>query len=208
MQIPIAACSAEPRRDFTVFLTFLIQPQNRALWDSRILYKQKEKNSNKKMKGVAVFSGIVEGNATFEDSSSGLKIKATFTKLPEGDHGFHIHTNGDMRDEGCMGACSHFNKGAARNHGGAPGHAEERHTGDLGNVNSTNHMYRYTLEKVRCEELFGRTLIVHADPDDLGKGVFSDSLTTGHAGKRIACALIGRAKDCVDKKTRKTTRIY
>ena len=56
---------------------------------------------------------------------------------------------------------------------------------------------------VNVSELLGRTLIVHADPDDLGKGGETDSLITGHSGKRISCALIGRAKDCEEKKTRK-----
>ena len=35
---------------------------------------------------------------------------------------------------------------------------------------------------------------VHADPDDLGKGGFPDSLTTGHAGGRLACGVIGFAR--------------
>jgi Cu-Zn family superoxide dismutase len=39
-------------------------------------------------------------------------------------------------------------------------------------------------------------VIVHADPDDYGKGGEEDSLTTGHAGARIACAIIGRLKGC------------
>ena len=156
------------------------------------------------MKGVAVFTGPVEGNTTFEDSKSGVIIKAIFTKLPVGEHGFHIHTNGDMRDEGCMGACSHFNKGPSKKHGGPPGSKGERHTGDLGNVGKTDHMYTYKLVSLTCAELLGRTLIVHGDEDDLGKGTEEDSLTTGHAGKRIACALIGRAKDCPEpNKTRK-----
>uniref|UniRef100_A0A6C0BHW9 Superoxide dismutase copper/zinc binding domain-containing protein n=1 Tax=viral metagenome TaxID=1070528 RepID=A0A6C0BHW9_9ZZZZ len=158
------------------------------------------------MKGVAVFvDGGVEGYTTFEDISTGLKIKAVFTKLPPGEHGFHIHANGDMRDEGCMGACSHYNKGAKRVHGGPPSTGGERHTGDLGNIDQTGHTYSYKLSNVNVGDLLGRTLIVHADPDDLGKGGEADSLTTGHSGKRISCALIGRAKDCesADKKTRK-----
>ena len=101
-----------------------------------------------------------------------------------------------------MGACSHFNKGPARNHGGPPG-SGERHTGDLGNISKQGHTYSYKLAGVTVSELLGRTLIVHADPDDLGKGGEDDSLTTGHAGKRLGCALIGRAKDCDSKKTRK-----
>ena len=50
----------------------------------------------------------------------------------------------------------------------------------------------------------GRTLIVHEDEDDLGLGSFEDSKTTGHAGKRIACAIIGRCSPC--KKTSIKTR--
>jgi len=161
------------------------------------------------MKGVAVFvDGGVIGNATFEDMpSGGLKIRANFSELPPGEHGFHIHANGDMRDEGCMGACSHYNKGPKKLHGGPPSTSGERHTGDLGNIDKINHIYSYKLLDVSVDDLLGRTLIVHADPDDFGKGGESDSLTTGHSGKRISCAIIGRAKDYESsKKTRKLRR--
>ena len=162
------------------------------------------------MKAVAVFKGEggVIGEVTFDDSATGVIIRAKFTGLPSGggNHGFHIHNNGDLRGEGCLGACSHYNKGPKRNHGGAPGFAGERHTGDLGNISQIGHTYTYRLAGVSSTELLGRTLIVHADPDDLGKGGEEDSLTTGHAGKRIACAIIGRAKDCDAKKTRKIRR--
>ena len=46
--------------------------------------------------------------------------------------------------------------------------------------------------------IIGRGLIIHADPDDCGEGGMPDSLTTGHAGKRIACAVIGYAKENFD----------
>lgn len=35
---------------------------------------------------------------------------------------------------------------------------------------------------------------VHADADDLGQGGFEDSKTTGHAGGRLACGVIGLGK--------------
>jgi len=158
------------------------------------------------MKGVATFKGEggVEGDTTFEDSTGGVVIRAKFTRLPSGEHGFHIHSNGDLRGEGCLGACSHYEKGPKRNHGGAPG-SGERHTGDLGNISKVGRTYSYKLAGVTVLDLLGRTLIVHADPDDLGKGGEVDSLTTGHSGKRIACSIIGRAVNC-DAKTRKVRR--
>jgi len=36
-------------------------------------------------------------------------------------------------------------------------------------------------------------LQVHEDPDDLGRGGFEDSNTTGHAGARLGCCRIVRA---------------
>jgi Cu/Zn superoxide dismutase len=36
---------------------------------------------------------------------------------------------------------------------------------------------------------------VHEDADDLGLGEKEDSLTTGHSGRRIACAVIGRTME-------------
>ena len=42
--------------------------------------------------------------------------------------------------------------------------------------------------------VIGRSIVIHDDPDDLGIGGHSDSHTTGHAGKRIACGIIGYSK--------------
>jgi Cu/Zn superoxide dismutase len=64
----------------------------------------------------------------------------------------------------------------------------------LGNISSPG-TYKYTIRNISAEELFGRSLIVHEDADDLGLGDEADSLTTGHSGRRIACAVIGRTME-------------
>ena len=139
---------------------------------------------------VAVFhTRSVQGEVTFHRERTGVRVHATFTKLP-GEHGFHIHKAGDMRGEGCKLACDHFHVGPPCNHGGPPGFKGERHTGDLGNVKVGK--YSYFLKGIDIEELWGRSMIIHADPDDYGLGGNPDSFTTGHSGKRIACAIIGR----------------
>jgi len=133
----------------------------------------------------------VKGEVTFEDEAGGVRVKAKFTEL-SGQHGFHIHKAGDLRGEGCKGACDHYHVGAPQNHGGSPNTKGERHTGDLGNV--TKGSYTYHLKGITVNDLLGRSVIIHADKDDLGLGKEVDSLTTGHSGARIACAIIGRAK--------------
>jgi len=145
---------------------------------------------------VAVFkTPRVHGEVTFYKISGGLRVKADFTRLPDGEHGFHIHRAGDLRGEGCKLACDHFHMGPKQSHGGPPGFKGQRHTGDLGNLSGEKE-YTYILRGVTAEDLWGRSLIVHADKDDYGLGAQEDSLKTGHSGKRIACAVIGRTMNC------------
>lgn len=142
---------------------------------------------------VAVFNTKVVGHVTFSDRKAGLYIEAHFTQLPAGIHGFHIHKAGDLRGEGCKLACDHYHKGPPCDHGGPPGWKGPRHTGDLGNIKGPG-VYRYTLADVTVADILGRSVIVHEDADDYGLGDQPDSLTTGHAGVRMACAIIGRIK--------------
>ena len=153
---------------------------------------------------VAVFAGQndIRGTVEFIEKRGGLSLVADVQQLPPGDHGFHIHKAGDLRGEGCKGACDHFHKGPAQPHGGPPSSKAPRHTGDLGNITGPKSKTTYFLPGLLISDLYGRSVIVHADPDDLGKGTAEDSTTTGHSGARIGCALIGRIH-CNTNKTRK-----
>jgi Cu-Zn family superoxide dismutase len=158
---------------------------------------------------VAVFKqDDIYGEVVVSNFREGVKVKAHFTKLPSGKHGFHIHKAGDLRGEGCQGLCEHYDVGK-NSHGGSPDDKGERHTGDLGNIELKNGKFEkeYYIKGISVRDLWGRSVIVHADEDDLGKGPFEDSPTTGHSGARIGCAIFGRTS-CQPKynKTRKNSK--
>ncbi len=158
---------------------------------------------------VAVFrQDNIYGEVVVHNYRDGVKVKAHFTKLPSGKHGFHIHKAGDLRGEGCHGLCEHYDIGR-NNHGGDPEHGGERHTGDLGNIELKDGKFEkdYYIKGISVKDLWGRSIIVHDEEDDLGQGPFEDSTTTGHSGARIGCAIFGRTA-CAPKynKTRKQQR--
>ena len=73
--------------------------------------------------------------------------------------------------------------------------------GDLGNLQTDKDgcaTYRFEDSVIKLRgtkaNILGRGLIIHADTDDCGMGGDEESLKTGNAGKRIACAVIGYAK--------------
>ncbi len=156
------------------------------------------KNKKHLNSAVAVMkTDIINGEIIAISHKNGIKLLAYFTKLPKGKHGFHIHKAGDLRGEGCQGLCDHYNTNIHQNHGGAPGETKERHTGDLGNIEikqgQTYFKKTYYIKNISPKDLWGRSIIVHEDEDDLGKGLHEDSKITGHSGKRIGCAIFGRS---------------
>ena len=141
----------------------------------------------------------IKGTVEFEERGTKVVIKGNLksTKYKNSSHGFHIHEAGDLSDK-CMGACAHFNP-YNKKHGGPT--SKERHVGDLGNIRfDARGVAKFRMEdslvKLRGTKanVIGRSVVIHEDPDDLGMGNHSDSLTTGHAGKRITCAVIGYSK--------------
>ncbi|KAJ8985767.1 hypothetical protein NQ317_014420 [Molorchus minor] len=150
-------------------------------------------------KAVCVLNGeIVKGTVFFSQDAANAPVSVTgeISGLGKGLHGFHIHEFGDNTN-GCISAGPHFNP-HNKDHG-SPSDAE-RHVGDLGNVEAGDSGAAKVCIKdssISLEgehSIVGRTVVVHADPDDLGKGGHELSKTTGNAGARLACGVIGLAK--------------
>lgn len=128
---------------------------------------------------------------------------------PYKTHAIHIHEYGDERD-GCISLGGHWNP-EGTTHGSIyldmPSHAGDMINNLTSDSNGRfSHSYydpRITLKGTVDQTIFGRSVVIHHDKDDLGLGginppnakVRAESLKTGNAGKRMACAIIGRAKD-------------
>lgn len=154
---------------------------------------------SKQVRAIAVFSGKIKGIVYFtQNKDDHVEIELNLSGLKKNhSHGFHIHEYGDMSDS-CESMCAHFNP-YGKSHGGPKD--SHRHIGDLGNIVTDangNAKYKFQdsaikLSGTKCN-IIGRGLVIHADTDDLGRGNDETSKTTGNAGKRIACAVIGYAR--------------
>jgi len=158
-------------------------------------------DKEKAIVAIAVFTGSIYGTVKFTEDlvNNCIIIDVNISGLnPNSLHGFHVHEAGDLTDK-CTSMCAHFNP-YNKTHG-CPG-MRNRHVGDLGNLQTNSKgeaKYRFTDNVIQLrnikKNIIGRGLIIHADKDDCGKGNNIDSLKTGNAGKRIACAVIGYSKD-------------
>lgn len=128
---------------------------------------------------VPQLSGCVQ----FYQENGCVLIVARISGLPResatGFFGFHIH-----QGESCSGpefseTGSHYNP---------TGQAHPKHTGDLPPLLSC-HGNAYLSVKTdwfSVNEIIGRTVVIHSDPDDFR------SQPAGNAGKKIACGVIHR----------------
>lgn len=138
----------------------------------------------------------VRGHVRFLECRDGrTRITVELDGVPPGKHGLHIHATGDLRG-GCSSLCAHYNP-FGQTHGG---HRDRvRHVGDLGNVepDASGRVRRVTYDRLVAlrgpYSVVGRSVVLHAGEDDLGRGGDEESLRTGNAGARIACGVIGHA---------------
>lgn len=139
----------------------------------------------------------IAGSVTFTEAEDGVVVEYDLTGLELGDHGFHVHENGDCGrgDDGTVGGAAggHFNPFDAP-HGPQTAGSEGRHVGDLGNITSgaggvTGGVARGQITDglIALDGLasvVGRAMMVHMKADDLA------SQPSGAAGDRVGCGVI------------------
>ena len=111
------------------------------------------------------------GQVMFTQEGDKVKVVAHLEGLNPGQkHAFHIHQYGDCSAPDGMSAGGHYNP-EGHSHGLPT--SEQRHAGDLGNVEADSDgkaHYEITVDNISVagtkNPIIGRGVIVHAKPDD------------------------------------------
>ncbi|XP_071315305.1 copper chaperone for superoxide dismutase [Trachinotus anak] len=144
---------------------------------------------------VAMLAGVgqIQGVVRFlQLSEERCLIDGTVDGLEPGLHGLHVHTLGDLTQD-CSSCGEHYNP-FGRQHGGPED--SERHVGDLGNILAGpdgRASFRFEDNQLKVWDVIGRSLVVDAGEDDLGRGSHPLSQQTGNSGERLACGIIARS---------------
>jgi len=131
------------------------------------------------------------GTVSFVQKGMKIVVDARFTDLAPGAHGIHIHERGDCSAPDAQSAGGHFNP-SGKLHGGPL--MQAHHAGDFGNIIAqadgtatlqlTVPTTQISLNENAIDSIIGKSVILHANPDDL------TSQPAGNSGKRVACGVI------------------
>ncbi len=152
-----------------------------AMSDARMAWAELEARSN----------SDVTGEVQFTQQDDGILVTAGVQGLSPGLHGFHIHAQGDCSEPDASSAGPHFSPMDSP-HGAPDDPPEERHMGDLGNIEadtSGSASMEFLAEHLTFtgdQSIIGRAVVVHGNEDDL------TTQPSGAAGSRVACGEITR----------------
>lgn len=147
-------------------------------------------------------AGAVSGVVTFVDTPGGVMIDGELSGLDAGEHAFHVHEWGDCSGAQFESAGPHFNPKGVE-HGGTLNPL--RHAGDLGNLWADEAGHASLALQIGGISLsdgqtsiIGRSLVVHAGPDDF------HTQPGGASGARVACGVIKRAASASNARSRES----
>ena len=137
--------------------------------------------------------GAKIGTAKLTQTKNGVKIDLQVSKLPPGNHAFHIHAVGKCDPPGFQSAGGHFNPEGKKHGLKSP---DGPHAGDMPDIvakadgKGTASVVdgRVTLGPGK-NSLFqegGTAIVIHAKPDD------NVTDPAGNAGDRIACGVVSK----------------
>lgn len=121
-----------------------------------------------------------------------MLVSIDLSGLEPGQHGFHIHENGDCSAPDASSAGGHFNPYETSH--GSPDDAKH-HLGDLGNIEANNDgqvKVEFESEDLAFSgpaSILLKAVVIHAGPDDLR------SNPAGKAGDRVGCGIIRKEPD-------------
>lgn len=134
----------------------------------------------------------VTGLVLFRQLAPGAKLEAFFdlqgfpAEPNASSRAIHVHQFGDL-SQGCESTGPHYNPLAVQH---------PQHPGDFGNfVVRDGHLWKHraglNASLTGPHSIIGRSVVVHAGEDDLGRGDNPASLQNGNAGRRLACCVVG-----------------
>ncbi|HEX9160253.1 MAG TPA: superoxide dismutase family protein [Thermoanaerobaculia bacterium] len=135
-----------------------------------------------------ISGSTAKGMVHFQELADGsVDVTADLQRVPPGVHGFHVHDKGDCSDNG-NAAGGHFNP-MNMQHAGPD--AQSHHAGDFGNVTADANGEVHAQFNTRAItvgpgplSVVGRSIVLHANPDDL------TTQPSGNSGPRISCGII------------------
>lgn len=129
-----------------------------------------------------------QGTVRFTQEEDRIVVHAHVAGLaPNSEHGFHVHEKGDCTAPDASSAGAHLNPDG-KPHGSPAG---VHHTGDLPSLKADASGVAQASFEIKgmllgsgAQDLLGKAVVVHADPDDY------HSQPAGNSGARIACGVI------------------
>ena len=141
---------------------------------------------------IPVKKSGVSGTVRFTQEGDAVVVTGKISGLAPGMHGFYVHQYGDLLDLGSEtagdAAGGHYDPHGHK-HGGLQ--SDERHAGDLGNIEANQDGVAEINVKapgLKLASIVGRSIVVHGKADDL------KTQPSGDSGPRVGIGVIGIVK--------------